>query len=84
MKGYPSKAEKVPEPAPKMGALTKIGLSVGVALGLIAALSVEALLVWVILAYLLKANLVFSQVFGSVLLVEYVISRIALKVNGRK
>ena len=39
----------------------------------------EALLVWVILAYLLKAKFAYAQVLGSVLLFEYVLGRVRTK-----
>ncbi len=54
---------------------------VGMALGVAAAVSLEAVLVWVIIAYLLKAKLAFTQVLGAVLIFEYVLSRVIVKKN---
>ena len=69
------------EAAPKKKSLG-VGFMIGMALGVAAAVSLEAVLVWVILAYLLKAKLAFTQVLGAVLIFEYVLSRITVKKDG--
>ena len=58
------------------------GLVIGVVLGIAAAVSLEAVLVWVIVAYLLKAKLAFTQVLGAVLIFEYALSRIIARKDG--
>ena len=57
----------------------KIGMAVGMVLALGSLVAFEAFLVWVILAYLLKAKLAYVQVLGSVLLFEYVLGRVRMK-----
>tara|TARA_R110002012_G_scaffold316000_1_gene530491 strand:+ start:38 stop:304 length:267 start_codon:yes stop_codon:yes gene_type:complete len=71
----------VDAPAPEKKSVGP-GFIVGMALAVAAAVSFEAVLVWVILAYLLKAKLAFTQVLGAVLIFEYALSRVMLKKDG--
>jgi hypothetical protein len=88
IKGYPEKplAPIVPEPK-DIELKTKghlIAAGTGVAIGLAVAFAAEALLVWVILAYLMKVKLAYLQVLGAVILGEYVLGRAMLKNNELK
>ena len=79
-KGYLDKP--VPKPTPEKKELKKsekISFAVGMALAFGGLIAVEALLVWVILAYLLKAKLAYVQVLGATLLFEYVLGRVKVK-----
>lgn len=88
-KGYPDKivaqaaaAAEKPEENKVVGKLTAV--SVGMAVGLAVAFASEALLIWVILAYLMKVKFAYLQVLGAVILGEYVLGRIALKKDERE
>ena len=87
-KGYPDKivaqaaagAEK-PEENKVAGKLAAV--SAGTAVGLAVAFASEALLIWVILAYLMKVKFAYLQVLGAVILGEYLLGRITLKKDER-
>ena len=79
-KGYMEKpvAPQVPEkkePAKK----DKIAYIAGAMLAVGSLVTFEAVVVWVILTYLLKAKFAYLQVLGSALLFEYVLGRVRMK-----
>jgi len=75
--GAPPSVPKEKEEKPAKG--YKVGMALGMAVALGGLIAFEALLVWVILAYLLKAKFAYAQVLGSVLLFEYVLGRVMAK-----
>ena len=77
-KGYLEKPAQKPakkEPTKNQ----KISMAIGMVLALGSLVAFEALIVWVILAYLLKAKFAYAQVLGSVLLLEYALGRVRMK-----
>ena len=78
-KGYLEKPVKVQETEKKLTKGEKIGMAAGMVFAIGSLVAFEALLVWVILAYLLKAKFAYAQVLGSVLLFEYVLGRVRTK-----
>jgi hypothetical protein len=87
-KGYPDKivaqaaaAAEKPEENKVVGTLAAV--SAGMAVGLAVAFASEALLIWVILAYLMKVKFAYLQVLGAVILGEYLLGRITLKKDER-
>jgi uncharacterized protein (DUF2062 family) len=86
-KGYPDKivaqaaADEKPEEKKVVGTLAAV--SAGMAVGLAVAFACEALLIWVILAYLMKVKFAYLQVLGAVILGEYLLGRITLKKDER-
>ena len=76
-KGYsdkPIKALKTKQPK-----LNPFGVATGLALGVVTVITLEAAVVWVILAYLLKVKLGFTQVLAVVMLLEYALGRVKMK-----
>lgn len=81
-KGYLEKSgvlPKAPEKEKPMSKGEKVGFALGMFFALGSAFAFEALIVWVILGYLLKAKVAYLQVLGSVLLFEYVLGRVGMK-----
>ena len=79
-KGYLEKA--APKPTSEKKELKKgekIGIAIGMGLAVTSLVAFEALLVWVILSYLLKAKFAYVQVLGATLLFEYVLGRVKVK-----
>ena len=79
-KGYMEKP--VPPSVPQKKELTKnekIAYAAGAMLAVGSLVAFEALVVWVILSYLLKAKFAYLQVLGSALLFEYVLGRVRMK-----
>ena len=79
-KGYLEKP--APKPTPEKKELSKgekIGMALGMGLAVTSLVAFEALLVWVILGYLLKAKFAYVQVLGATLLFEYVLGRVKVK-----
>ena len=80
-KGYMKKDGALP-PVPKKKEMTKgerVAMAAGMTIAVAGLVAFEALLVWVILGYLLKAKFAYMQVLGSVLLFEYVLGRVKVK-----
>ena len=80
-KGYLEKEAALPAPTKKKEPTKgeKIAIASGMALAVVSLVAFEALLVWVILAYLLKAKFAYVQVLGATLLFEYVLGRVKVK-----
>ena len=51
----------------------------GMALAVVSLVAAEALIAWVILAYLLKAKVAYVQVLGAAFLFEYILARLRAK-----
>ena len=80
-KGYMEKEVTLPE-SPKKKEPTKnekVAYVAGAAVAVAGLVAIEALLVWVILGYLLKAKFAYMQVLGVTLLFEYVLARVGAK-----
>ena len=54
-------------------------MAIGAGLAIGSLVAFEALIVWVILSYLLKAKFAYMQVLGASLLFEYVLGRVRMK-----
>ena len=79
-KGYLEKPSPVPVPEKKeLKKGEKIGMAIGAGLAIGSLVAFEALIVWVILSYLLKAKFAYVQVLGASLLFEYVLGRVRMK-----
>ncbi len=76
-KGYSDKPIKAPKTKPPK--LNPFGVAVGMTLGVVTVITLEAALVWVILAYLLKVKFAFTQVLAVVMLLEYALGRVKMK-----
>ena len=76
-KGYSDKPVKAPKA--KQPKLNPFGVAVGMTLGVVTVISLEAVVVWVILAYLLKIKFAFTQVLAVVMLLEYALGRVKMK-----
>lgn len=79
-KGYSDKPIKAPKS--KKSQLNPFGVATGMALGVVTVITLEAAVVWVILAYLLKVKFAFTQVLAVTLLLEYVLGRVKMKNVG--
>ena len=55
--------------------VSAIGVGIGLVLGALAAASLEALLIWLILTYLVGVTLTWLQVFGIMLVVNGVMAK---------
>ena len=77
-KGYLEKPVKTPEKK-EVSKSEKIGMALGMTVALGSLVAFEALIVWVILGYLLKAKFAYVQVLGATLLFEYVLGRVRMK-----
>lgn len=82
-KGYFGEETEAPKPEVKPPEKKRkgeaVGVAIGMTLGITAAICFEALLVWVILTYLMKAKLAYLQVVGGVVLFEYILGRTRVK-----
>ena len=76
-KGYTDKPIKAVEP--KETKLNPFGVATGMALGIVTVITLEAAVVWVILAYLLKVKFAFTQVLAVGMLLEYALGRVKMK-----
>ena len=76
-KGYSDKPIKAPKT--KQPKLNPFGVATGLVLGVVTVITLEAAVVWVILAYLLKVKLGFTQVLAVVMLLEYALGRVKMK-----
>jgi len=71
---YEPKTEK-PEIDPTKITASTIGIGVGLILGALAVASLEALLIWLILTYLVGVTLTWLQVFGIMLVVNGIMAK---------
>ena len=79
-KGYPDKQGALSKPEKKEKPATeKVALVTGMALAVVSLVAAEALIAWVILAYLLKAKVAYVQVLGAAFLFEYILARLRAK-----
>ena len=76
-KGYSDKPIKASKA--KQSKLNPFGVAVGMSLGIVTVITLEAAVVWVILAYLLKVKFAFTQVLAVVMLLEYALGRVKMK-----
>ena len=76
-KGYTEKPIKAVKPEETK--LNPFGVATGMALGIVTVITLEAAVVWVILAYLLKVKFAFTQVLAVVMLLEYALGRVKMK-----
>ena len=84
MKGYNEKPVGTVEIKTEVPAEVKpkriaAAVMLGIVLGTAAVVYIEALLLWVILVYLVKAKVAFLQVLGITLLAEYAFARLTMK-----
>jgi|TARA_R110002012_G_scaffold172129_1_gene337097 uncharacterized protein YacL len=71
---YEPKTEQSDDDTTKITAST-IGIGVGLILGALAAASLEALLIWLILTYLVGVTLTWLQVLGIMLVVNGIMAK---------
>lgn len=71
---YEPKTEQ-PEVDTTKSAMSTIGIGVGLVLGALAAASIEALLIWLILTYLVGVTLTWLQVLGIMLVVNGIMAK---------
>jgi uncharacterized protein YacL len=71
---YEPKTEQSDDDTTKITAST-IGIGVGLILGALAAASLEALLIWLILTYLVGVTLTWLQVLGIMLIVNGIMAK---------
>ena len=78
-KGYLEKPSQASVPEMELKKGEKIGIAIGAGLAIGSLVAFEALVVWVIQSYLLKAKFAYVQVLGATLLFEYVLGRVRMK-----